>query len=68
MTSARNHFQQGVQQLYRSTAKLNLYVQRIQPQDNVRVTAELKNISIQINELITQVKPDLHGGCISKKT
>ena len=45
------HIRNGVHRLCRQTSRLNLYVQNARVLDNARVASELKQLSIQLNEL-----------------
>ena len=60
MTDNRTHIKNGIHRLYHQASKLNLYVQNAKRLDDVRVAAELKQLSIQLNELSNQ--PQLKQG------
>ena len=63
---SKNHIRNGIHRLYHQASKLNLYVQNAKRLDDVRVAAELKKLSIQLNELSNQ--PQLkQGETISKE-
>ncbi len=55
-TDSKTHIRNGIHRLCRQTSRLNLYVQNAKRLDDVRVASELKQLSIQLNELSNQPK------------
>ena len=53
-TDSKNHIRNGIHRFYHQTSKLNLYAQNAKLLDMKRVTSELKQLSIQLNELSNQ--------------
>ena len=53
-TDSKNHIRNGIHRFYHQTSKLNLYVQNAKLLDMARVASELKQLSIQLNELSNQ--------------
>jgi len=53
-TDNNNHIRNGIRRLCRQTSRLNLYVQNAKVLDYARVSTELKQLSIQLNELKIQ--------------
>ena len=54
MTDNRIHIKNGIRRLYHQASKLNLYVQNAKVLDDTRIATELKQITIQLNELSNQ--------------
>lgn len=63
-TDRKNHIRNGIHRFYRKTSKLNLCVQNTKVLDITRVTAELKQLSIQLEQLSSQPQT---GELISKE-
>lgn len=64
-TDNKNHIRNGIHRLCRQTSRLNLYVQNAKLLNIARVAKELKQLSIQLNELLNQ--PQIkQGGTVSK--
>ena len=57
---SKTHIRNGIRRLYHQASKLNLYVQNAKVLDNARIATELKQLSIQLNELSNQ--PQLKQG------
>ena len=53
-TDNKNHIRKGIRRFFRQTSRLNLYVQNARCMDYARVSTELKQLSIQLNELRIQ--------------
>lgn len=62
-TDSKTRIRNGIHRLFRQTSKLNLYVQNAKVLGDARVTAELKQLSIQLHEINPQIK----GENLSKK-
>ena len=66
MTDNRTRIKNGIRRLYLQISKLNLYVQNAKCLDDARIANELKQLSIQLNELSNQ--PQLkQGETVSKE-
>ncbi len=55
-TDSKTHIRNGIHRLYHQTSKLNLYAQKTKVLNTLRVSAELKQLSIQLDELSNQPK------------
>lgn len=53
-TDNKNHIRNGIHRLCRQTSRLNLYVQNARLLNVARVAKELKQLTIQLNELSNQ--------------